>query len=118
MAYQEMGRPAEATAAFRQALAVQPDLAAARSNLILAMNYDSAVSQGDIVAESRRWNDAHGVAPVTCDKPRDLEGRLRIGYVSPDFRRHSVGHFIEPVIAPLTCPIFLSPSHSASSPET
>jgi protein O-GlcNAc transferase len=107
IAYQEMGRPSEAMAAFRQALAVQPDLAATLSNLILAMNYDNTVNQGDILAESRRWDDAHGVVPVTCNKPRDPEGRLRIGpegrlrigYVSPDFRRHSVGHFIEPIIA-------------------
>ena len=107
IAFQEMGRPAEAMATFRQALALQPDLAAAHSNLILAMNCDSAVSQGDILGESRRWDDAHGVAPVTCNRSRDPdgrlrigpEGRLRIGYVSPDFRRHSVGHFIEPIIA-------------------
>ena len=30
---------------------------------------------------------------------RDPEKRLRIGYVSPDLRRHSVAYFIEPVIA-------------------
>ncbi len=104
---QEQGQLGQAVAAFRQALAVQPDLAVAHSNLILAMNYDSAVSQGNILAESRRWDDVHGFAPVTCDKRRDREGRLRIGpegrlrigYVSPDFRRHSVGHFIGPIIA-------------------
>ncbi|MCH7555587.1 MAG: hypothetical protein IIC08_06315 [Proteobacteria bacterium] len=30
---------------------------------------------------------------------RDPERRLRIGYVSPDFRRHSVSHFLDPLIA-------------------
>jgi predicted O-linked N-acetylglucosamine transferase (SPINDLY family) len=31
--------------------------------------------------------------------PPDPERRLRVGYVSPDFRKHSVAYFIEPVIA-------------------
>src|SRR5690606_7892592 len=29
---------------------------------------------------------------------RDPERRLRIGYVSPDFRLHSVAYFLEPVL--------------------
>ena len=41
--------------------------------------------------------------PSTANVPghpnsRDPERRLRIGYLSPDFRNHSVAHFIEPVI--------------------
>lgn len=99
MALHEMGRPDEATAAFRQALALKPDLAAAHSNLILAMNYDDGVTQDEILTESRRWGAAHGAPGVDRPAADGRQRRLRIGYVSPDFRRHSVGHFIAPIIA-------------------
>jgi protein O-GlcNAc transferase len=33
------------------------------------------------------------------ENPIEPERRLRVGYVSPDFRKHSVAYFIEPVIA-------------------
>jgi predicted O-linked N-acetylglucosamine transferase (SPINDLY family) len=39
----------------------------------------------------------HGHAPLTL--PDGTARRLRIGYVSPDFRQHSVRHFLEPLLA-------------------
>lgn len=36
---------------------------------------------------------------VAYRNDRDPDRRLRIGYLSPDFRRHSVAYFIEPVLA-------------------
>jgi predicted O-linked N-acetylglucosamine transferase (SPINDLY family) len=41
---------------------------------------------------------AASARPVHANS-RDPDRRLRIGYVSPDFRTHSVAYFIEPVIA-------------------
>lgn len=44
--------------------------------------------------------DAHSRAARRAHaNPPDPERRLRVGYVSPDFRLHSVAYFIEPVIA-------------------
>ena len=65
--------------------------AAAHSNLIFYMNCDAGFTQADIYAESRRWEAAHA-AP-------GADRTLRIGYVSPDFKRHSVGHFLAPLMA-------------------
>ena len=95
----EQGRVAEACAAFRRALELDPGLAGVRSNLLLVLQYTEA---GDaIAAEARAWNRHHGVeAPAVVPvRHRDPERRLRIGYVSPDLRRHSVVYFFEPLLA-------------------
>jgi predicted O-linked N-acetylglucosamine transferase (SPINDLY family) len=38
-------------------------------------------------------------SPTSADAPIAKQRPLRIGYVSPDFKQHSVAHFIEPVLA-------------------
>lgn len=55
------------------------------------------------IAESHRRFGRHiEAATANLWRPHqnvpDPDRRLRIGYVSPDFRTHSVAHFIEPVI--------------------
>ncbi|MBI1194404.1 MAG: tetratricopeptide repeat protein [Gammaproteobacteria bacterium] len=46
-----------------------------------------------------RYKTVHGVAPYHHSRSRALPKRLRIGYVSPDFRQHSVAYFMEPILA-------------------
>ena len=102
-ALQDLGKLDAAVASFHKALTIQPYFAEAHSNLLITMNYDARISQQDIFAESRRWEAAHvttGTAPEKSHtRDRDPEQRLRIGYVSPDFRRHSVSYFLDPLIA-------------------
>jgi len=101
-ALKDLGMLDEAVASFHQALAIEPDYTEAHSNLVFCMNYGERYSQQDIFAESRRWEAAHAAPSAvrkvshTCD--RDPERRLRIGYVSPDFRIHSVAYFLDPLI--------------------
>ncbi len=89
--------------AYHRALALKPDYAEAHGNLIFMMNYDARFSQKDIFAESRRWNEIHA-APYreherTHASDRDPDRRLRVGYLSPNFREHSVSYFADPLIA-------------------
>jgi predicted O-linked N-acetylglucosamine transferase (SPINDLY family) len=97
------GRIDAALAAQRQALEVNPEFAPAHSNLMYTMSYGDSFTASDILIESRRWNDRHAAPLAALVRPhgneRDPGRRLRIGYVSPDFRSHSVSHFLEPVIA-------------------
>lgn len=99
----EKGRIADAVAAFRKALEINPDFAGAHSNLILCMNSDPNFSAENILAESYLWDSRHA-APLLAGarsyrNDPDPRRRLRVGYVSPDFRAHSVSHFLEPVMA-------------------
>ncbi|MBI5792160.1 MAG: tetratricopeptide repeat protein [Rhodocyclales bacterium] len=99
---QHLGRQEEAEASYRQALQLKPDYAGAYSNLLLASHY-RADRHGEATVASHREYDRRFGTPLRQAWPvhgntRDPERRLRIGYVSPDFRQHSVAYFIEPLL--------------------
>jgi predicted O-linked N-acetylglucosamine transferase (SPINDLY family) len=97
------GKLEAATTALQRALMLKPDYAKAHDNLLLNMNYDGRFSQQDIFAESRRWDEAHAALRNGRERiyanDRGPDRKLRIGYLSPDFRTHSVSYFVEPLIA-------------------
>jgi predicted O-linked N-acetylglucosamine transferase (SPINDLY family) len=94
------GRLAEATAAFHRALALKPDFADAHSNLLFCLNYCPDAPPAEVFAEHVAWGKRHaaGITPAPHANPRVAQRRLRIGYVSPDLRTHSVAFFIEPLL--------------------
>ncbi|MBK8161707.1 MAG: glycosyltransferase [Gammaproteobacteria bacterium] len=92
----------QAAAAIRRALELEPDFAAAHSALLVTLQYMGDVTPEQSFAEHRRFA-ARFEAPLKSGwrphrNARDPERRLKIGYLSPDFRRHSVAWFIEPVL--------------------
>ena len=96
--FQTQGRTAEALRCFQQACGKQPEFAAAHSNLLLAMHYDPAKSPEEIFAEHRKTPHASVEPARSHSNDPTPDRRLRIGYLSPDFRSHSVAFFFEPVI--------------------
>ncbi len=102
-ALMDQGRVREALAAFRQVLAIKPRYPVVHSNLIYIMSHDPQVKRDEILAEARRWDAAYaapyaaGVRPYRNDP--DPERRLRIGYVSPDFRSHAISYVFEGTMA-------------------
>lgn len=97
--YYQAGRLDEAIAAYRRAVALQPNFAVAGSNLLCCLNYVEGLDPAAVRAEHEVWAQQHAVPALTVHSQEpDPERRLRIGYVSPDFRAHSVAWFIEPVL--------------------
>jgi protein O-GlcNAc transferase len=94
------GKLDEAVAAYRQAIRIQPGYARAFSNLLLCLHYDDKSTNENIFAAHREWDERYGQRPsfTAYDNDRDPVRRLRIGYLSPDFRQHSVAYFVEPLL--------------------
>ena len=100
---QVQGRHKEAIACCREALTARPDYATAHANLLFALNYCAGVTADEVFAEYREWDRQHA-APLAPVEPsfaldRSPDRRLRVGYVSADFRDHSVAWFAEPLLA-------------------
>ncbi len=99
--FKNQGRLEAALACFRAALALRPDYAGAHSNLLFTLNFRDGVSSGEIFAEARGFNRRHAahLAPQvrSYQNTREPTRRLRVGYVSPDFRAHACAFFVEPI---------------------
>lgn len=96
------GRLNEAIEEYRRAVELCPEDPAFHSNLIYTLQYDGANTDEDLYNAARDWAGRH-VPPGQRDNqsfsnPRDPDRQLRIGYVSPDFRRHSVAYFAKALV--------------------
>ncbi len=95
--HKDIGDLAGALAAYRHALELDPGYTDAHSNLLLSAQHAEFISEEELYAEHRRYASHFPVPQHDWPNSREPERRLRIGYVSPDFRRHSVAFFVESV---------------------
>lgn len=98
----ELGRMREALLAYQRAVELAPHDRMAQSNILYNLNFHTAFCPSQVARVHRAWgrmseHDAltWNVSPTTPALP---EKRLRIGYVSGDFRRHSVMYFLSPLL--------------------
>jgi protein O-GlcNAc transferase len=102
---QDQGRLADAAASYRRALAIRADFAEAHQGLLFCLSHSGGVAPDALFAEHLRFAEGFE-QPLVAESPRhgntqDAERRLRIGFVSGDFRAHAMSCFIEPVFAHL-----------------
>ncbi|HYC12772.1 MAG TPA: tetratricopeptide repeat protein, partial [Stellaceae bacterium] len=97
----DLGREDEAEPLFRRVLELEPYAGEAEyaltSGRLMRSCYRSDVSAESLFEAHRSWGAAL-VSKLTeveqpFPNPREPERRLKIGYVSPDFRQHSIVHF-------------------------
>jgi len=94
--------PEAALACFKKALELEPGYARVHSNVLMTMNYLSGVSQEQIYRASLEFAAQHAARLMRGRAPlrniRNKQRVLKIGYLSPDFREHSVAHFTRKLI--------------------
>ena len=98
--FKDCGHLGNAIECYKTSLGLKPDFSKVHSDLLLAMNYDLTIGLEGIFLESLDWWRRHGEphADKFHHKDHNPSGRLRIGYVSPDFRGHSVSYFFLPLL--------------------
>jgi protein O-GlcNAc transferase len=104
----DLGRLDEALECFRQTLSFQPSSASAHSNLVYAVHFHPDFDAQSLFQEHHIWNERHAVPlsahPKNHDNDFSPNRRLRVGYVSPDFREHCQALF--------TVPLFMHHDHT------
>jgi FkbM family methyltransferase len=94
----------EALASLAEAVALAPSDPVVHDNLLVHLAYSATVSRAETLVALRRYGAMasaraarEGLSPVVRAEP-DPSGRLRLGFVSADLRRHSVAFFVEPLL--------------------
>jgi protein O-GlcNAc transferase len=96
------GKIEDAEKWYRMALAIKPDCSFCHQNLLFMMHSSSRYDARAVLVEHLRFAKQFE-APLLRSVPlhpntRIADRRLKVGYVSPDFRKHSVACFFEPVL--------------------
>jgi predicted O-linked N-acetylglucosamine transferase (SPINDLY family) len=98
----DSGHISEAIKAYRDALHFDPAYSLAASNLLITLCYDEHTSFEDLATEHRAIAEksypSHRMPQSPQPKGSSKTGPMRIGYVSPDFRNHSVAYYIEALL--------------------
>lgn len=88
--------------AYERALKFAPDQFYVRSNYLTCLNYHDEADPEDVFERHRNFSEliaGVSTAPIAAQVSQpDPERRLQIGYVSGDFRYHSVAFFIAPIL--------------------
>ncbi len=95
------GEKAAALESYRRATELDPSNDRSHSDLIVAMLSGPDYDARAVFTEARAWAERHA-EPLrkylrAHENDKDPERRLRIGYVSPDFRAHAIQQFLVPL---------------------
>ncbi|WP_448208502.1 O-linked N-acetylglucosamine transferase, SPINDLY family protein [Azospirillum sp. sgz302134] len=91
------GRAEEALAEIEGVLTQVPNVDSLHASRLYLMQFVPSLTMPAIAKAHAEWGARHPdrpAPPVAAPSPK-----LRIGYVSPDFRAHPVGFFLDPVLA-------------------
>jgi protein O-GlcNAc transferase len=101
-AFREKMQLDEAITYYQKALDVNPNFVGAYTNLLCAMLYSSRYDPHAIflkhVQLAKKYTEHLSPTIPPHRNERTLHRKLKIGYLSPDFTKHAVSYFIEPVL--------------------
>lgn len=99
LAYRRYGRLEKAVETYKNALALHPKNTWVHSNLLVTRQYSLGETDGSLYEAHKAWGEQHGHPNTNTEDQLDRvpgakKARLRIGYVSGDFRKHPIGYFL------------------------
>ena len=100
--YNNLAQHSDAISACKKALAIKPDFWQAHSNLLVMMHFYLDHNLEEIFLAHQAWSQRHlseSARGFTHILSTDINKRLRVGYVSPNFYRGPVGYFTRPLFA-------------------
>ena len=112
---QETYRVQEAVDCYGRAIAANPANFEARSGRLFSLHYLDGISRKELREEHAAYAASLPPAPPFAGRNLPDPGRrLRVGFLSPDLRAHSVAYFLEPLLRhldPLQFETFLYHDH-------
>jgi len=96
-----LNQKSEAMEMLQEAVRKSPDIPETHSCLLMNLHYLPNLDPGILAAEHRRFGQIHlGAACDNAgfDNSTETDRRLRVGYLSADYRTHSVMYFLESLL--------------------
>jgi len=100
--YTQQGNIEKATEYYEKAQLADSQSASIYSNLLLTLQYNSKLSRSELFAKHQIFSKKFETPFVKVNNHsniREAVRKLKVGYVSADFRKHSVALFIIPILA-------------------
>ena len=86
---------------FKLAFNLNKELLVSRSNFLYCSNYNPNISSEDLFSRYKEYNSSDSnrrLSGVNKKRHRKFGSKLRLGYISPDFRNSSAAFFILPIL--------------------
>jgi predicted O-linked N-acetylglucosamine transferase (SPINDLY family) len=101
-AFKDLGELDRAIETFDRALAIEANSPAIASNRIYALTFHPRYDAAALLAEHKKWNQRYAqplkASIIVHENDFGEDRRLRVGYISPDFRGHVIGQNLLPLL--------------------
>lgn len=96
--FQQKGYYKNAIFCYKEALKIKENYEPAISNLLLTINYSSVDREEAFLASKEFASKIDKPLFKQCDVDKNCDRKIRVGYISADFKTHSVSYFFAPLL--------------------